>query len=593
MIEEQYVECFKGDFYECVNKMNFKKNVNIQHENGFFENIMLNNLKKVDILIKSNESFSKLYEVYNNNKNSENSLYTLHRIIKKINSIDDIQSLFFWMLIMQVEIEMPNIFHLISTKSKFSNDIIPLLVLNEETLPTSNFNLTKYIEFINTINKLLSINITAFDVYNITSTFVIFNEMHEPKEYNINEIFEKYSNLIFIKNFIDIIGYKKDKIVISNLNFLYALNLKITNTYLKEWKNYFIFVFCENFSFCISSQLKNHNDSHIINTDSYYNINLTRFAAKYANIIYKDYIKKFIDTQLLNEISELYNNIFITLQTNIKNNTSISQPWKTFLLKKIKNIKIEFNYNNNKHIDIKLITDSLDIDDLLLFTMQLYLNKNKDPLSDLRTQKYLFKDIIDILEPNAFYLLNENKIIVPISLIVNDMIDVNNKILSYSKIGIILSHELIHSIDLAGIYHDEKGKKIFDNDTIIFINANQYIYNNAILKVIKNFNIDKTDTDAINELISDIEGIKLCIKALKNINITDFKEFFINHTLMWRKVNYIDTNDDDVDGVHLMPKSRINKIFYHIDDFYTTFGIEPTNIRYIAPSDRISLFIPQ
>ena len=591
MIEKKYVECFSDDFYKCVNDTNFKKYTNISHENDFFENLMLNNLKKVDILIKSNESFSKLYDMYNNNENSKNCLCTLHRIIEKINSMDDIQSLFFFVLIMQIEIEIPNIFNLISTKSKFSNDIIPLLVLNEEIIPSSKFNLTKYIEFINTINELLSIDINAFDVYNTTSTFVIFNEIHEHKEYNINEIFEKYSNLIFIKNFIDIIGYKKDKIVISNLNFLYALHLKITNTYLKEWKNYFIFVFCEKFAFCISTPLKNHTDSHIINSNSYYNINLTRFSEMYANIIYNDYINKFTDTQLINEITELYNNIFITLQTNIQSNVLLEPDWKTFLLKKIKNIKIELNYNNCNHIDINLSMASLETGDLLLFTIKLYFNKNEDLLSELRIQKYLFKDKISILEPNAFYLLNENKIIVPISLIVNEMIDVNNKILSYSKIGIILSHELIHSIDLSGIYHDEKGNKLLDNNTIAFINYYKYTYDNVILKVIQHFNINKTDINAINELISDIEGIKLCINALKNINITNFKEFFINHTLMWRKVNYIDTNEDDVDGVHLIPKSRINKIFYHIDDFYTTFDIKPTNKRYIDPSERISLFI--
>jgi predicted metalloendopeptidase len=201
---------------------------------------------------------------------------------------------------------------------------------------------------------------------------------------------------------------------------------------------------------------------------------------------------------------------------------------------------------------------------------------------------------IPIYYANAYYEITNNKILFPLGLLFNDIF---NKLSINQIIFItyILAHEMMHAFDTISYKFDHKGR--YKNWWDIEDKKN---YKCEIKKIEKHFTLinggnKKISINTIDENIADILGLKLAYYTCTIYycsDITNFsKIFFKNYSKIWRTKNRENfENTISKSDEHSLSSVRINGPLSHLDFFYTTYNIQPSDKLYIHPSDRFNLF---
>lgn len=207
---------------------------------------------------------------------------------------------------------------------------------------------------------------------------------------------------------------------------------------------------------------------------------------------------------------------------------------------------------------------------------------------------------------NAYYNPGFNEIVFPAAILQFPFFDEErDAAANYGAIGAVIGHEIGHGFDDQGAKYDGDGrltdwwtaedKAAFEKLTASLIEQ----YNNLAPAQVPDHTVNGALT--IGENIGDLGGLAIAWKAyLISLageeppvidGLSGAERFFLSWAQAWQ----IKARDEEVIRLlaidpHSPNEFRCNQIVRNIDDFYTTFGVTPSDALWLEPTERVTIW---
>ncbi len=188
-------------------------------------------------------------------------------------------------------------------------------------------------------------------------------------------------------------------------------------------------------------------------------------------------------------------------------------------------------------------------------------------------------------ETNAFYVF-EGLMTAP--LFSMDNTDSQN----YGGIGVVIGHEISHAFDQTGSEFDKYG-----NYNDIWNIQDRNTFNTLATKMVKEFDgislfgHHVNGNTTLGENIADNGGLNVSLEVAKTLPDFDANEFFSTWAQGWAAPLTPSFYTRDLfEDAHTPSALRANVALQNIDDFYTTYNIQPGDPMYLAPENRVHIW---
>ena len=194
---------------------------------------------------------------------------------------------------------------------------------------------------------------------------------------------------------------------------------------------------------------------------------------------------------------------------------------------------------------------------------------------------------------NAYYSPSNNEIVFPAAILQAPFYSLEqSSSANYGGIGAVIAHEISHAFDNNGSQFDE-----FGNINNWWTEADLKHFQELAQAMIKEFDgIDFAGQKVngkltVSENIADGGGLSCALEAAKSEPDVDLRAFFINWANVWRMKATTEYMQLLLSiDVHAPAKLRANVQVKNLDDFYTTFNVQPEDAMYLAPDERVKIW---
>lgn len=316
-------------------------------------------------------------------------------------------------------------------------------------------------------------------------------------------------------------------------------------------------------------------------------------ADNIVNNIYSDVIEReFVNNNKSDEkkkyLEELFKDIIDYYKNEINNIDWMSSDTKKLALKKLDTMSI-----NVSNFDREIVSDSYSISNNDLFGNILRIEKASydRSLERLKTNKKASQYSETMV--NAFYNPQDNSINFPTAYL--GMIDLEKDYYeNLGIVGMVVGHEVTHSIDSNGAKFDYKGnlndwwtKKDYKE----FKKLTSKVVDYYSKYEISGINVDGELT--LGENIADLGAIR-CISGIakkKGASSDDMKKMYKSFAKNFIiKINPSYEKLLIASDVHSPNKVRVNATLSSTDEFYDTYKIPKTDDMYIAKEKRVKVW---
>ena len=162
------------------------------------------------------------------------------------------------------------------------------------------------------------------------------------------------------------------------------------------------------------------------------------------------------------------------------------------------------------------------------------------------------------------------------------------------SIGLIIGHEISHSIDSSGARFDENGNYVDwwgSSAKAKFEEKVQKIrdfYDQ--IGVTNSLNVDGEFVDG--EATADMGGVHICLEIAKKINNFDYDLFFKTYTKLWlHKMRTLEeTTTKNEEDEHPFEYLRVNVTLAQFEEFHQTYHIRYGDKMYIPEEQRVAIW---
>ncbi|RXI79098.1 M13 family metallopeptidase [Levilactobacillus suantsaii] len=194
---------------------------------------------------------------------------------------------------------------------------------------------------------------------------------------------------------------------------------------------------------------------------------------------------------------------------------------------------------------------------------------------------------------NAYYSPSNNEIVFPAAILQKPFYSLEqSSSTNYGGIGAVMAHEISHAFDNNGSQFDEFGN--LNNwwtadDLAHFKDLSQ-----AMIKEFDGIEFAGQKVNGkltVSENIADAGGLSCALEAAKSADDVDLRAFFINWANVWRMKATTEYMQLLLSiDVHAPAKLRADVQVKNLDDFYTTFNVQPGDGMYLKPADRVKIW---
>ena len=301
----------------------------------------------------------------------------------------------------------------------------------------------------------------------------------------------------------------------------------------------------------------------------------TKVVSSYFDTeISQEYIKRYANSNSIDEFEQIINDIIEEYKIKIKNNAWLSEQTKQKALLKLENMKINVGYPDKWEDS----SQKYDLNDNLLDNI---INMNRVNVefannSIINKEKYW---IMSPLTVNAYYNPQDNSINFPIALLDYELYNESNSYYqNLGSFGSIIAHEITHAFDNNGALFDENG-----NMNNWWQEEDHKEFEQLQKEVIDYYNEYKVNGKAVNgkqtvgENIADLGGVSCIVDIAKRKGAKkeDLKEMFTSYANIWASKSTEEyTKLLLIMDTHSPDKVRVNAVLSSIDEFYDTFDIK-------------------
>lgn len=393
---------------------------------------------------------------------------------------------------------------------------------------------------------------------------------------------------------------KADKIIITEPEYIKALNKEFKEENINIIKDYMESVILRDSSSLLSREFENASFEYskvfsginemLPDDERAFNL-LNNMLGELLGSIY---VKEYFTEDAKNDVILMIKEIITTYETRIRKLSWMSEASKDQAVKKLETMTIKVGYPDKwedySNIQIKNYQDGGS------------LYSNVKSIGDFKREKAL-KDLNKKVDKsrwsmtpqtiNAYYNPTANEIVFPAAILQSPFYDYNtSKAKNYGGIGAVIGHEITHAFDDEGSKFDEAGNL---KDWWTFNDRKNYEKRTEALA--KQYSRYKVGDEKINgkltlgENIADLGGVSVALEIVKNDNPDNLEEFFEAYAVIWRNQA---TKERESYLIKIDPHSpgryRVNGILTNIDEFYGVYNVKKTDKMYIKPDDRIRIW---
>jgi putative endopeptidase len=615
---------YKNNFYNYVNQ-NWLDNTTIPDEHqrwGVFNELNENNLEKLKSIMDNMDSdynflkIKTLYEQFNNRSENLN-LDIISDFLNEINNIKTKTELniFIWEYFTKLGLSIPvNLF----IYSDFNNANRNILHIGSGGmgLPDKEYYLSDDNKDIRQDYKDFMRNyLSLFGDYNVENIYFIEEslaqvsysnvEKRDPKLMNNSMDISKIKLLypdIKIDEMLNYINIIPQEINIINPNFLNKFNDMWKSIPLKNWIQYFSWIFLRKMGIYFSLQTEqlifdfySKRLSGVKKMKDMWKRSIGVVEDNIGMLLSKLFIKKYFNEEKKQKIELLIKYIKLELRDRLVENKWMSDDTKNIALKKLSNMNFKIGYPD-KWINF----DSMSINTIFTLVENIMNAKRFEFNFDL---SQLYKEVDRTLwfmnphEVNAYYSPSYNEIVFPAGILQEPFFG-DNMIFNFGAIGMVIGHEITHAFDDQGRKYDDQGNL---NDW--WTEEDEVRFNKEASKMVKQFDELMIEGKSLNgkltlgENIADLGGIIISFNAMlrylkdNDIKEYNFEDFFYSYANIWKcKSRKEDTLRRVLTDHHSPPCYRVNQILSNFDSFYDIFKITTSDGMHISNNKRVRIW---
>jgi putative endopeptidase len=293
-----------------------------------------------------------------------------------------------------------------------------------------------------------------------------------------------------------------------------------------------------------------------------------------------------------NRVKSIVHQIQKTTLENVEKNTWLSKEAKSKAELKIKKIRFQLVKPDNLEDWDLIETTELNPNSFIKNKRKIADNDFNKMLKEIKLPVNDLKWQMSPLTVNAYYNPTANQFVMPLGILQAPFFDeTKSDIINFGSVGMVVAHEIGHSIDDQGSKYDELGK------LNPWMNKEDLkIFNKKTFKIINLFAKDGIDGKlTLGENIADFVGVKNAFQSAfpnkTSENIEEQKEFFIQFARVWCGVlqpkirEYFIKNDP-----HSPIDLRVNNQMKLSEKFEETFSCKKGDPMTLPNEERISLW---
>ncbi|MCW8925475.1 MAG: M13 family metallopeptidase [Xanthomonadales bacterium] len=399
-----------------------------------------------------------------------------------------------------------------------------------------------------------------------------------------------------------------DGLVVTQLDYMRALNDIIQDTSMDDWKTYLTWKVLNANAHLLNEELDLQNFEFYSKTLRGIEQPLPRWKRAVANVnsnlgevVGKVYVSRHFPPEAKQQMMALVNNLIKAYEISIKDLDWMGEETRAQALDKLSKFTPKIGYPDNWEDYSKL---EIREDDLVgnmqrsaLFEYEKNIARQGEPVD--RSEWAMTPQTV-----NAYYNPPLNEIVFPAAILQPPFFDLNaDDAVNYGAIGAVIGHEIGHGFDDSG--------STFDGDGVLrnwWTDKDKAEFEKRTAKLVEQYSEFKPFDDlAVNgeftlgENIGDLGGLSIALLAYKlSLNgkeapvldgFTGVQRVFIGYAQAWLGKSRDEAVREQIQTDPHSPRQyRVNGVVRNIPEFYEAFEIAENDALYLPPEERVKIW---
>ena len=393
---------------------------------------------------------------------------------------------------------------------------------------------------------------------------------------------------------------KAKKIVLTEPEYVKALNTQISNVDIKVIKDYLESVILREASNYLSRDFEKTAFEYskvFTGIDEMLPDNERAFDLLNDSLgepLGKIYVEKYFSEEAKQDVKGMVEKIISVYEGRIEKLDWMSADTKKKAIKKLETMTIKVGYPDKWEDYSKISIKTYENGGSLYYNLNNIASFEREKsIKELNEKVDKSKWGMTPQTINAYYNPTANEIVFPAAILQDPFYKYgDSKAKNYGGIGAVIGHEISHAFDDQGSKFDEKGN--LKNWWTTEDEKNYKQKTEALAKqysgyIVGNKNINGNLT--LGENIADLGGVTVALEITEKEAPNDLKEFFYSYGVIWRnlitkeKANYLVKIDPHSPG-----RYRVNGVLTNLDEFYKVYNVTENDKMYKKPEDRIRIW---
>ena len=399
-----------------------------------------------------------------------------------------------------------------------------------------------------------------------------------------------------------------DGLVVTQLDYMLALNDIIKDTSIDDWKTYLTWKVLTANAGLLNEELDQEDFEFYSKTLRGIEQPLPRWKRAVSNVnnnlgevVGKVYVARHFPPEAKEQMLELVNNLIKAYEISIKELDWMGDETKAQALDKLSKFTPKIGYPDNWEDYSRLDIEEADLVGNMrrsaLFVYEKNLARQGGPVD--RSEWAMTPQTV-----NAYYNPPLNEIVFPAAILQPPFFDLQaDDAVNYGSIGAVIGHEIGHGFDDAG--------STFDGDGVLrnwWTDGDKVEFEKRTAKLIDQYSAFKPFDDlsvngefTLGENIGDLGGLSIALLAYKLSldgkespvldGFTGEQRVFIGYAQGWLGKSRDEALRQQINTDPHSPRQyRVNGVVRNVPEFYEAFGVAETDALYLAPEERVKIW---
>jgi len=399
-----------------------------------------------------------------------------------------------------------------------------------------------------------------------------------------------------------------DGLVVTQLDYMRALNDIIKDTSMDDWKTYLTWKVLTANAGLLNEELDQENFEFYSKTLRGVEQPLPRWKRAVGNVnnnlgevVGKVYVARHFPPEAKERMLDLVNNLIKAYEISIKELDWMGDETKAQALDKLSKFTPKIGYPDNWEDYSRLDIEEADLVGNMrrsaLFVYEKNLARQGGPVD--RSEWGMTPQTV-----NAYYSPPLNEIVFPAAILQPPFFDLEAEdAVNYGSIGAVIGHEIGHGFDDSG--------STFDGDGVLrnwWTDEDKVEFEKRTAKLIDQYSAFKPFDDlnvngefTLGENIGDLGGLSIALLAYKLSldgkeapvldGFTGEQRVFIGYAQGWLGKSRDEALRQQINTDPHSPRQyRVNGVVRNVPEFYEVFDVVETDALYLAPEDRVKIW---